>query len=69
MVWDYNRIRLKALNANLTDFKLNGDKITISVKLLNAIETGSNLAIQEFKNRFYLFLKGVRVCKFEFENF
>jgi len=60
---DYNRIRLKALNANLTDFKLNGDKITISVKLLNAIETGSNLAIQEFKTDFYLFLKGVRVCK------
>ena len=49
---DYNRIRLKALNANLTDFKLNGDKINISVKLLNAIETGSNLAIQEFKTDF-----------------
>jgi len=50
---DYNRIRFKALNANLTDFKLNGDKINISVKLLNAIETGSNLAIQEFKTDFF----------------
>lgn len=49
---DYNRIKLKALNTNLTDFELDGAKINISVKLFNAIETGSKLAIQEFKTDF-----------------
>jgi len=46
---DYNRIRLKELNANTNNFKINGDEISISVKLLNAIESGSNLAIQDLK--------------------
>ncbi len=46
---DYNRLRFKELNTNASKFLINGDEISISIKLLNGLESGSNLAIQEFK--------------------
>lgn len=50
--FDYTQIKLKDVNINAKDFQINGDKISLSVKVLNAIESGSNLAIQEFKTDF-----------------
>ncbi len=46
---DYNRIRLKNLNTNTSNFKIKGSEFKISIKLFNAVEAGSNLAIQELR--------------------
>jgi len=49
---DYNRLRFKEITANAQKFSINGNEISLELKILTGIESSSDFRIQELKTNF-----------------